>query len=259
MNQIPSMHLVPPPPGASSAPDDPPATATCQKCEGVEWITVGLTSAPCECRVARVARERVAGAIEALPARVRGYTREAWIGEWPEKAARLAQWPTVTAGQIVRPWAIVITGDQPGTGKTHLGTALYLAALPRLANPAAALWVTAADAHRLNGGEIRGRIAAEKADRAYTGRDTRRALHDAPLLLWDDLGREGKPTDASVALILSVLMHRHAWALPTILPTNFRDRLGFHAYDPALTSRLSEDTIVISRANLPDQRTRRTA
>lgn len=245
------LRLVPPVPAADSTPPPEPA---CADCSDAEWIVTAGAAVPCRCRAARVARESVEVARQRVPPRYRAASRQTWEGPWPAPDFLLATWPTAPAGELLRPWCVLVIGPVAGAGKTHVASAIYASALARIERPLEALWITAVDAHRAVTEEIQLRIAADREGRAYRGRDTRQLLHESPLLLLDDVGREGRPTEASRSLIVSALMHRHAHALPTIITSNFSqiggetnggDPVGFHAYDPALSSRLTEDTLVM--------------
>lgn len=252
-----ALRLIPPPCADAELEAPQPVASLCPRCDGSGLIHgPGWTSSPCECRERAIRQHSLEQAIAALPPRARLHTRDSWDAHkspWPFRANLLAEWPARKDGELLRPWVVGIIGPRPGTGKTHAATALYLAALTRLTNPAAALWISAADAARRVAEEVQARIAADRAHREYDGPDTKLALHEAPLVLLDDIGRE-RASEATRALIVSALMHRHAYVLPTILTGNQAQMTDFHAYDPALTSRLSEDSEIVTSDSAIDQR-----
>ncbi len=255
------------------APDPEPACASCDDSGWVPAARWGELS-PCTCREQAIRRRGVAVVVDSLPARVRTYTRASWSGPWPFAGRLAADWPSAERGQLLRPWLVACLGETAGVGKTHAATALFVEALEQIARPARqngeqalsassisdaarrlsrVMWISAADAARQHQEEIQARIAADRAGNAYDGGDTRRRMHEAPLLLLDDIGRE-RDSDATRALIVATLVHRHANALPTIITAQFAKLTAFDAYDPALTSRLAEDSLVIGRSGRDQRR-----
>lgn len=166
-----------------------------------------------------------------IPTRYRRYTWETWAG--PRRPDLLA-WK----GQ---PWALIAFGP-PGTGKTHVATAVFVDLLCRNWS---GVWFEVSEALE--------EVKAEFADEVQDGR-TMRALRDSPLLLLDDLGAE-RQTDFALDRISHVLRYRHSRELPTIITTNHGSLEELDAIDPRLSSRLGgREAIQVSLKGRKDQR-----
>lgn len=207
----------------------PTETPACSLCDDFGFVEEGGYCSPCRCRLERERRARHALAEQAIGARFRHCDRSTWRGAWPLDAEADA-WPAMQGRD---PWALVLLGA-PGVGKTHVATAIFRELLDRSPREAP-LWITSEDASEA----VRGEIGAEMP----AHRRMIRRLFDADLLLFDDVGRE-RATPHSLELVRKVLHRRHLEMSPTIVTSNASSLDAFNVFDPALTSRLKEGTLV---------------
>lgn len=214
----------------------------CQLCDGSGFLeTSEAVLSECSCRVEARRRARFESTLGLVPHRFRGCTRDSWRGPWP-----IEDWRAVDAAD---PWAVLLIGP-PGTGKTHAATALWLE-LVAAGGREMPLWLSAEEAVEQAKREI--------DEGVKTGRlPIRTRLRESDILLLDDVGRE-RATPFAIELVRSVLHHRHAWRRPTIVTSNAERLEDFDVFDPALTSRLREGTLVYALDGADRRRQRRTA
>lgn len=159
-------------------------------------------------------------AMSGAPERYAQHSWAAWNGQRRQDALRWAG----------KPWALVVFGP-PGTGKTHLATAVFADLLCRNWT---GRWYEVAEALE--------EVKAEFDDDVRDGRTMHR-LRDSPLLLLDDLGAE-RPTEFAIDRIGHVLRYRYSRELATIITTNHRSLTELDALDPRLSSRLGGNEAV---------------
>lgn len=194
----------------------------CELCEGLGFIRdENGDAAPCTCQEGGAAISR--RALRSVPARFRSCTWGTWSGEKPN----LERWWT-------RWWCILILGPTPGTGKTHMATAIYLETAPIL--PAVSpLWARA--------GSIISRASEEIAGKVE--KKVESATKTSDLLVLDDLGAH-RDDKFSTPLLADILFHRYDNMLLTIITANASTLEDFDT-NPRLSSRLAHDTLVIKR------------
>jgi len=153
-------------------------------------------------------------------------TLQAAAGFYREhQGATLADFPAPIAAEAIRlleardqPRGLFVTGPA-GTGKTRLLAAIAAAFRERaLFGLARAI--------------IRATWDPETQDREI------RRLSSVPLLMLDDLGREGRPSEAVCATIHEVLSARNGNYLPTAVTSNFTLEQLAERYDEAIADRL---------------------
>lgn len=222
----------------------------CPRCEGFGWVEVeGGRRARCSCVLDRLRAERAEAIRLMIPAAYRHCCRASWIGGWPLDSAADKWLPA--SGSWVGPWAVILLGPK-GTGKTHIATALFRRVLEAELE-LSGLWMDAEEALAMTKAEIgaAGRSGLSIAER----------LARVGLLLYDDVGRMRASTsrgEASygVEMIRSTLHRRHLHRLPTIITSNAADLSEFSKVDPALASRLADETLVYELHG-PDRRINR--
>jgi hypothetical protein len=203
----------------------------CEKC-GFE-MTPGfggyLRCRPCEiARAERDQAEREATAInyrmghlhEALgrvgvPVRHRRCSRSNWTGHWPSNA-KITDGITVIHGPV-------------GSGKTHLGTAMFA---EWFIEHGTGLWFDVVEFVE----QLRNDISSD------TPSDVLKIALETSLLMLDDLGAE-RLTDFTLDRVAYVLRHRYDWMLPTIITTNLTPS-KVNEIDPRLMSRMFSGTVV---------------
>ena len=202
----------------------------CPICDGQGWTLTDDGAAPCECQRAARRATRIALAEATITDRYRRCSRANWDtnrAPWPLDS-ECDSWPAEPGRD---PWALVLLGER-GVGKTHVATARFRE-LAAARERRSALWISHDEIVECSKAEIRG----ERRN------SIERELGQVELLLLDDVGRT-RATPHSIELIRAALYLRHARLLPTILTSNARALDDFDAFDPALSSRLHEGTMV---------------
>ncbi|MCL5998360.1 MAG: ATP-binding protein [Chloroflexi bacterium] len=139
---------------------------------------------------------------------------------------------------------LVLWGER-GNGKSHLCAAV---ANHLIASGRAALFITMPDLlaslrHTME-------LQANTEQESYSGHMN--AFKNAPVLILDDLGAEGK-SDWSDSVLFEILDYRYRNRLPTMIVTN----CALDAFDPRIASRMQDtllSTVIENRA--PDFRQR---
>lgn len=191
---------------------------------------------PClDCEEARVAAKRQAEAQEhaerarihleamlgqaAIPRRFQDRSLDNFVAETPEQQRALSiarEFAENFAQHAERGEGIVMSG-MPGTGKSHLATAILQSVMPS----SVGLYITCASL-------IRAVRATWSRDSERTEVDVLRELGTVALLVIDEVGVSGG-TDNEQALIFDVLDRRYRDMRPTILLTNL-DKSGFKTF-----------------------------
>ena len=171
------------------------------------------------------------------------YRRFSWATWKGVRRPDLLAWPGIEGGSDgdLPPWAVVAFGP-PGTGKTHIATAIFHDLLCR---GWTGKWFEVAEALE--------EVKLEFGDEERDGR-TMKLLREAPLLLLDDLGAE-RQSDFALERISLVLRHRYSRQMPTIITTNHDSLTALDDIDRRLSSRLGgREALQINFAGRKDWR-----
>lgn len=219
----------------------------CLACRDTGIVVSGACAEPCRCRVDTTKRDRLAAAVDSIPPSYRHCKRSDWRNDWWPWPDAFNGWAEVAKAPKAAdtPWCLIALGKGTGAGKTHALTSVYREMAQELPNPARAIWIDVPTALRFMFEEWEERDRCKAAREPYQGGDTRRDLHEAPLVLLDEWGCEradkgGKANGFVTHWLVSIVLYRFTWRLPTLISTNFEDIMQFDRYEPRLTSRLGE-------------------
>ncbi len=199
-----------------------PAAPDCPHCQGLGYVRADVPLGhpdfgkllPCVCRLAEMARRRVAH-LQAL-SNLRALSRMTFdnfdprgVSLPPEKQENLRQVYEAARGYAENPAGWLLLKGGYGCGKTHLAAAIANRAIER-GQPV--LFITVPD--------LLDHLRAAFSPTSPTGYDERfEEVREAPLLILDDLGTES-PTPWAQEKLFQVLNHRYNARLPTVITTN---------------------------------------
>jgi len=171
-----------------------------------------------------------------------GVLREHQHAKLEDFSAEIQETVRALFGDVERHRGLLVTGE-PGTGKTYLLAAIARAVILR------------------DSGQVRFIMARELLRRLWsTFRDQAREsevavieeLTTVPVLLVDDVGHEGRISEAAVGAFHEIISRRNGNFLPTIISSNLAlDEIG-HAYDESIKSRLGAWLPIVTGG--PDRR-----
>ena len=187
----------------------------CPDCEEIRIATERQAEAQKQAERAQARLEAMLGEA-AIPKRFMGRSLDNFRVDNPGQADALdvaREYAENFAAHAERGDGLVFAG-LPGTGKSHLATAIQQAVMPQVGS----LYVTC-------GGLIRAVRSTWSRDSQRTEAEVLREFGAAPLLVVDEVGATAG-SDNEQTLIFDVLDRRYRDMLPTILLTNL-DKSGF--------------------------------